>query len=112
MLAAGGVTEAGIMAGGQPRFLGAPVEFSQVLPATDANSQIVAFYGDIRLAAMMGDRRQTTIAMSEHLNFAEDELAVRGTERFDIVCHDVGNASATAASRVPGPIVALIMAAA
>ena len=34
------------------------------------------------------------------------------TERFDIVNHDVGNASGTAALRVPGPIVGLLMAAA
>ena len=35
-------------------------------------------------------------------DFAQDRISWRGTERFDIVCHDVGSA-ATA-----GPIVGLI----
>ena len=37
----------------------------------------------------------TTIQMSEHaLNaFEQDEVVIRGTERFDIVVHDVGNNS-------------------
>ena len=43
--------------------------------------------------------------------FEQDEIVIRGTERFDVVVHDVGNQSATAASRVPGPIVGLITAA-
>lgn len=112
-LAAGGVTEAMIVNGiSQQRFLGYPVVASQVMPSVEGNSQVCALLGSLSLAAAFGDRRQTTIAMSEHLNFAEDEMAIRGTERFDIVVHDVGNASATASARVPGPVVGLITAAA
>ena len=50
---------------------------------------------------------QTTIQMSEHaLNaFEQDEVVIRGTERFDIVVHDVGTTAAA------GPIVGLITAA-
>jgi hypothetical protein len=46
----------------------------------------------------LGDRRQTTIHMSEHaLNaFEQDEIVIRGTERFDIVVHDVGDPTAAA----------------
>jgi HK97 family phage major capsid protein len=112
MLAAGGVTAAEIAAGRrQPMFMGYPVEFAQAMPSTEANSQVCALFGALDLSSLFGDRRMTTIATSEHLNFAEDELAIRGTERFDINNHDVGNASATAADRVPGPIVGLITAA-
>ena len=110
-LAAGGITDAMIVAGVQPRFLGFPVEISQQMPATEGNSQVCALLGDFSLGAAFGDRRMTTIAVSEHAGFANDQLQIRGTERFDVVVHDVGNAHGTAASRVPGPIVGLITAA-
>ena len=113
-LAAGGVTKEEIVNGQRaPIFLGYPVVFSQVLPKVEANSQVCTILGDLALASKFGDRRQTTIAMSDSaLNaFEQDEIVIRGTERFDVVVHDVGNQSATAASRVPGPIVGLITAA-
>ena len=104
---------------GQPRksFLGYEVVISQQMPKVEGNSQVCALLGDLSLAADFGDRRSTTVAFSSDatvgsLNtFAADCMAVRGTERFDINVHDVGNANATAASRVQGPIVGLITAA-
>jgi HK97 family phage major capsid protein len=111
MLAAGGVTEAGIGAGAPMRLMGYPVEPVQVMPSVEANDTIVAYFGDLSKAASFGDRRQTTIAMSEHSSFANDGLDIRGTERFDQNVHDVGNQSATAGLRVPGPVVALATAA-
>jgi HK97 family phage major capsid protein len=84
-------------------FLGYPVEFAQVLPKDSAVSQV-------RMGTMLGDRRDVTLALSEHAAFTTDELTLRGTQRFDINVHDVGNASATAALRAPGPIVGLITA--
>jgi len=110
-LAAGGNTAIEIANGMPPRLFGYPVEISQVMPSVPAISQVVALFGVPALAASFGDRRQTTIALSEHSRFANDEIEIRGTERFDIVVHDVGNASATAALRVPGPVVGLITAA-
>lgn len=116
-LAAGGVPAAEVVAGAQSqtpneaRFLGYPVEFAQIFPSNPAVSQVVALFGNLGLASKFGDRRMTTIAVSEHVAFANDEIAIRGTERFDIVVHDVGNASGTAALRVPGPLVGLITAA-
>ena len=90
-------------------FLGYPVEVSQVMPKVSATSQVACLFGNLRLGARLGDRRLTTIQMSEHaLNaFEQDEVVLRGTERFDIVVHDVGNNSGTA-----GPMVGLITAAA
>lgn len=111
VLAAGGVTGAEIEGSRGARLLGYPVEFVQVMPSVEANSQICALFGDLALAASFGSRRDTTIAMSEHSRFANDQIEIRGTERFDINVHDVGNASATAGLRVPGPVVGLITAA-
>jgi HK97 family phage major capsid protein len=91
-------------------FLGYPVEFAQVLPKDSAVSQVTALLGDLRMGSMLGDRRDVTLALSEHAAFTTDELTLRGTQRFDINVHDVGNASATAANRTPGPIVGLITA--
>jgi len=111
-LAAGGVTSVEIVSGArQFRFLGYDVVITQKMPAVEANSQVCALLGDLSLACSFGDRRETTIAMSEHSDFASDLVAIRGTERFDVVVHDVGNASSSASARVPGPIVGLITAA-
>jgi hypothetical protein len=63
-------------------------------------------FGDLSLAADFGNRRATTIAMSEHSEFDTDEIGVRGTERFDINNHSVGDTTN------PGPVVGLVMASA
>jgi HK97 family phage major capsid protein len=109
MLASGGVTASEVATGAvwkNPVFLGYPVRISQKMPSSQANSQVPCFFGDLALAAMFGDRRSTTIAMSEHSAFDTDEIAIRGSQRFDINVHDVGNATD------PGPIVGLLTAAA
>jgi HK97 family phage major capsid protein len=107
--AAGGTPASEVVNGvATKKFLGFPVEDVNVLPSAIGTADaIVALFGNLELAAAFGDRRQTTIAMSSDRYFDTDQIAVRGTERFDINVHDVGNASATAALRVPGPIVAL-----
>lgn len=107
MLASGGVTAREVADGREELiFMGHPVEISQVLPSVEANSSICCLFGDLMLAATFGDRRQTTLALSEHAAFETDELLLRGTERFDINVHDVGDTAAA------GPIVGLITAAA
>lgn len=99
-MAAGGVTAAEITAGVQPRFFGYPVEFVQVMtaaPAADGNT--FAFIGDLSQGCYLGDRRSTAVAFSDSaLNaFEQDERVVRGTERFDIVCANVGDSTASGA---------------
>jgi HK97 family phage major capsid protein len=103
--AAGGNDASNIAAGGTPRFLGYPVELSQVYPTTEANSQIPVTLGDYEMAGILGDRRQLTIKYSDEYKFAEDQLAIRGTQRIDINWHSVGSTG------VAGPVVGLIMAA-
>lgn len=108
-LAAGGVTSIEIANGiRQPIFLGAPVVFSQVMPRISAGTTICALYGAFNLAAkatQVGGGMQ--IATDASVGFASDTTAFRGVNRFGITVHDVGNASATAASRVPGAVVCL-----
>lgn len=109
MLASGGVTAAEVAAGRREKtFMGWPVQITQIMPAAYAADDIPVIFGALDLATTFGDRRGMTIAMSEHLNFAEDEIAIRGTERFDINCHDVGNSTAGGTAAIPGPVVALL----
>lgn len=108
------------MVNGKPTYFykGFPVELVQTLPSFEENSQVPLIFGDIALAAMFGDRRQSTVAMTsegvidgESL-FEQEESAIRATQRIDINVHDVGNASADPKLRVAGPVVGLMTAAA
>lgn len=108
----GGVTMAETVNGvTRYMFQGIPVEMTQVMPSIEGNSQICALYGDVNLAAKMGDRRSFSISTSDQVYFLKDQLVIKAHERLDFVVHDVGNASATAGSRVAGPMVGLITAA-
>ena len=111
--AVGGVTYSEIAGALQPTFFGVPVEITEVMPSVEANDQVCLLYGNLAMAAMLGDRRGIEVSMSDShsTDFASDVMAVRGTQRFDINVHDVGNASATASARLAGPIVGLITAA-
>ncbi|HSG60845.1 MAG TPA: phage major capsid protein, partial [Pseudomonadales bacterium] len=64
-------------------------------------STIVALFGDLSLASMMGSRRDITFAISSDRFFEYDQLAIKGTQRYDIKVHDLGDATTA------GPIVAL-----
>ena len=107
LTAAGGNTVNDIANGGVQRFLGYPVELVEVLPTSEANSQICCLFGDLRQAAKLGDRMMRTISTSEHATvdgenvWEKDQLAIKGVERIDINVHDVGTSSAA------GPIVGL-----
>jgi hypothetical protein len=82
------------------------------MPATDVNSQVAVTFGDHALAASFGDRQQDSIAFADQATiggesvFERNQIAVRGTERFDINVHDVGDATTA------GPVVGLISASA
>ena len=112
-LAKGGVTYAEINGELKEVFMGKPVEIVEVMPHTEANSQIPLLYGNLAQAAMFGDRRGISVKStdSNDTDFEEDVMTIKGTERFDINCHDVGNVDATAANRKAGPVVGLITAA-
>tara|TARA_R100001510_G_scaffold57782_1_gene67728 strand:+ start:84 stop:1760 length:1677 start_codon:yes stop_codon:yes gene_type:complete len=114
--AVGGASAREIQQGSQgTTFLGYPVEFTQVMPdittgstgadgdASDQTFRFPIIFGDLSLGCAFGDRRQNTIAFSDSaLNaFEQDEIIVRGTERFDIQCHSPGT------SAEAGPVVGM-----
>jgi HK97 family phage major capsid protein len=116
LVAAGGNRVQDVENGGDmEKFLGKPIVFAQVLPLGPALSSIPLYYGAFNLGATFGDRRETTIALSEQFAFANDQMAIRGTERYAINVHDVGGASnaanPTQPGPQPGPIVGLISSA-
>lgn len=95
----------------RPRFLGYPVEFINVLPTIEGNSQYVAFFGDMKATVTMGVRRGFTFNESTEMRFKYDDIVGKATERFGLTVHSIGNSSATAADRLAGPMTALITAA-
>ncbi|PTE07397.1 phage major capsid protein [Mesorhizobium helmanticense] len=101
---AGGIVVQNVDGRNMLTFMGFPVELTQVLPqvATDLSGQVMLCFGDLSLAATLGDRRQVTVAVSSEYKFVEDQVAFKGTERMDINVHDLGDATTA------GPIVGLI----
>lgn len=110
LTAAGGNVVSNLEEGGRKRriFLGYPVEFSEVFPKSDTDSQTLCLLGDLDLSSDFGDRQATTIAQSTSATvggenvFERDQLAIRWTERWDISNHDLGTDTDA------GPVVALI----
>ncbi len=128
-LAAGGTQGLQILGGdGIKRytFLGYPVEFVQVFDKTAAASQVCALFGDLTMAAKMGERKGLEFAVSQDATILDGSttinlwqqlmMAWRMIERIAINVHDVGTNSdivATPPADIPGagPIVGLITAA-
>jgi len=105
VLDAGGVTATEMEGRRQLQFLGYPVELSQVMPKTEANSQVPVVFGDMRQAVTLGRRREMTVDTSRDYKFAERQLTFLGTRRIAINCHSLGSATEA------GPMAGLITAA-
>ncbi len=104
MVAGGGNTVDTLTGQVRRMFLGYPVVTSQTMTTStgDLSETVMALFGDLALAAALGNRREIRLMVSEHRYLEFDQLAIRGTERFDINVHDIGNATTA------GPIVSLI----
>ena len=89
------------LAGADASFLGYPVYFSQVLPTASAGTTKSVYIGDFVGGSMVGERRDLTIASSEHYAFNTDTWTWRATARASVAIHGDGRASTY------GPIVAL-----
>lgn len=103
-LTAGGNTIQTVNGAFAPSFLGYPIVVSQVLESStgDLNNKVMLMFGNLEMAATMGDRRSFSVATSSDYKFAEDQIALRATQRIDINIHDYGD------TLTAGPIVALI----
>lgn len=103
-MAAGGNTKVELAGRLFDGYLGYPIFKSQLLPTStgDLSDKVMLMFGDASSAISMGTRRGVTLATSQDRYFESDMLAIRGTERFDINVHDIGDAT------TPGPLVALI----
>jgi HK97 family phage major capsid protein len=103
---AGGNTTQTLREGLGLSYLGHPIEISQVMPTStgDLSDVPMLYFGDLRKSSALGDRRQVRVFPSEHRYMDTDQIGVRGTERFDIVHHDVGDTT----TGNGGPIVALV----
>jgi len=105
---AGGNTMQSLASGVNKQFLGYPFVVTDVMPKAAAVNQVCLLLGDLRQATTFGDRRKTSIAMSDSAYvgsssmFETDQIAIRGTERFDINVHDVGSTTTR------GPVVGVI----
>ncbi|MBB4422309.1 HK97 family phage major capsid protein [Bradyrhizobium sp. CIR48] len=88
-----------------PHFMGFPVVVCQSLPQvnTSLSGNVMLLFGDMKLAATLGERRGITLARSEHgQSFAEDNVLYKITQRIDISVHDLGD------NTTAGPVVGLI----
>ena len=101
--AAGGNTSVNLANGPMQMFLGYPVTFVQVMPSTTgtAATTILAYFGDLRLGATYGTRRQTRTEVSAERYFEYDLIGIKTTERIAINIHERGDSIRTR------PIVAL-----
>jgi len=71
---------------GQRQFGGFPIESVSAMPrAVDvAAGQCFLLFGDPELAGIIGTRQALTVAASDEIRFAEDEVVFRATARLDI----------------------------
>ncbi|MEO0586044.1 MAG: phage major capsid protein [Planctomycetota bacterium] len=106
MLAAGGVTAAEVQGRRELLFLGYPVRITQVMPKTEANAQVPVLFGDLRMAATIGNRRGLTLETSEHAAFRKRQMALLASRRLAVNVHNVGD------TEEAGPMVGLQTAAA
>lgn len=92
--AAGGNTNGTLSSGpNETTFLGYPVTFVQAMTKTTAASvsTIVAYFGDLRLAATMGTRRSVRTMVSTDRYFESDLIGIKCTQRIGITVHETGD---------------------
>jgi HK97 family phage major capsid protein len=100
-----GITPEDIAGGKRPTFLGYPVEFVNVMPKTQANSQICCLLANLNMGAYLGDRRAVRFDRSREVYFTTDQIGARATRRHGVDVFGVGDTTD------PGPITGLITAA-
>lgn len=92
--AAGGITGNEMANGVGDQFGGDPVVKTQVLPSSDSSGQILAYYGDLDMAAKFGEYQGISIGMSTEELFSQDKTVWKARNRMDMNVHDVGSTTA------------------
>jgi len=90
--AAGGNTIFDLAAGASPQLFGFPVEISDQMPSDGAQT-FACFFGNFNDAVVIGDREDIEISVSTEAYWENDITAIKGTTRYDINVHDMGDAS-------------------
>lgn len=91
---AGGNDVISLAQGVVPAYLGYEIVTSEVMPAgpsTDYSSKVMFFFGRYDLAGSMGNRRGITLQVLRERYAELGQIGIKGTERFDIVNHDLGD---------------------
>lgn len=83
------------------------IELREESSGSISDGLVMLLFGDLKKSSTMGIRRQFEIAESRERYFVEDQIALRGTLRFDIVNHDIGGL-VSAGKTAKGPIAGLI----
>lgn len=97
--ASGGTTGTEMAMGFDAEFMGYPVIFNQVTnkTLTAQTDTRLLYFGDLNMAAKMGNRRGVTVSRTDERYWDVDQIGIKGTERFDINIHSTGTASAAGA---------------
>jgi HK97 family phage major capsid protein len=83
-------------------FMGFGVSIVPSMPGAGSQvGKIVVAFGDLSLAVALGSRGGVTVGISDHRYLENDQIAMRGTERFDVNVANLGD------NTNPGPIVGL-----
>jgi HK97 family phage major capsid protein len=80
----------------QPRFLGYPIELSEVFPGDpteDLSGEVMLGFGNLAQASTVGSRRELRFAMTDSRYWELDQIGVKATMRHDINVHDLGSAT-------------------
>src|SRR5665213_1374010 len=100
----GGHTAAMVNGRLEASYLGFPIVISQKLPqiGTSLSGSVMMLFGDLSLAAALGERRGVTVRRLAERFADADQIGIMGTERFNINVHDLGTNTAA------GPIAGLV----
>lgn len=81
----------------QPSYLGYPIVTSEAMPSdttTDFTNLVMAMFGNFRQSTSLAARRGITIKVLTERYAELGQIGIIGTERFDIVNHDLGSTTA------------------
>jgi HK97 family phage major capsid protein len=83
-------------------YMGFPISIVPSMPGSGSQvGKIVVVFGDLSLAVALGSRAGVTVRNSSDRYMDQDQTIVRGTERFDVVCANLGD------NTNPGAVVGL-----